>query len=278
MLQILLKKELFEDIISGREKTIIKKFSKYWQKELLDIKIINDKITYSINKPEKIKIINTLGSTKPQVIIECLKVNYNKKESQFEFLLGVILEQKNINTIDFRDELIKKLEKEKKDLENAMNKDFLTSLYTRQKLETDLDSFVNRLDSDVLTAVFIDADKFKNINDRYGHDAGDEVLKFLAQKLKNYALLLNGQAYRYGGEEFILLCFMEKNKLLNILDKLRIEIKTNKINNVNKDIRLTVSMGLSFWKDFSNKKDFINKADEYLYKAKNEGRDKIVYF
>ncbi|MCJ8327722.1 MAG: GGDEF domain-containing protein [Campylobacterales bacterium] len=277
MLQISVSKSLFDEILFGKIKYLKKDFSKYWQKELLDIKIENDKIVYSIKSVNKIRIINTLGKDKPQIVIECLSLNRNSDLNQFEFFLGSILEQKNTIIVDERDELIKQLLQEKEDMKNSMTKDFLTSLYNRQKLDLDLEISVNRIDASLLSLVFIDADKFKSINDIYGHSVGDEALKHLSYKLKLYCTSLNAEAYRYGGEEFILLCFKDKNELIPILNNLRIEIKRDKIKNTDYNINLSVSMGISFWRDVSSITELLKVADDNLFKAKDQGRDRIIY-
>lgn len=277
MLQISVSKSLFDEILFGKIKYLKKDFSKYWQKELLDIKIENDKIVYSLKSVNKIRIINTLGKDKPQIVIECLSLNRNSDLNQFEFFLGSILEQKNTVVVDERDELIKQLLQEKEDMKNSMTKDFLTSLYNRQKLDLDLEISVNRIDASLLSLVFIDADKFKSINDIYGHSVGDEALKHLSYKLKLYCTSLNAEAYRYGGEEFILLCFKDKNELIPILNNLRIEIKRDKIKNTDYNINLSVSMGISFWRDVSSITELLKVADDNLFKAKDQGRDRIIY-
>ena len=277
MLQISVSKSLFDEILFGKIKYLKKDFSKYWQKELIDIKIENDKIVYSLKSVNKIRIINTLGKDKPQIVIECLSLNRNSDLNQFEFFLGSILEQKNTVVVDERDELIKQLLQEKEDMKNSMTKDFLTSLYNRQKLDLDLEISVNRIDASLLSLVFIDADKFKSINDIYGHSVGDEALKHLSYKLKLYCTSLNAEAYRYGGEEFILLCFKDKNELIPILNNLRIEIKRDKIKNTDYNINLSVSMGISFWRDVTSIKELLKVADDNLFKAKDQGRDRIIY-
>ena len=276
MLQLSVDQKVFEDILNAQQKILRKDYSKYLQKELLEPKILNDKISYSIKDIQKLKIVNGLGSLKPQLIIECTSLKYNTKEQCFEFHLGIILEQKNTTSIDLIDEIIKKLLKEKEDMADIMFRDYLTGLYNRYKMKDDLNAYVKRLDSNKLSAVFVDADRFKGINDKFGHDAGDEALKYLSSKLQDYCLLLNAQVYRFGGEEFILLCFKEEEELLKILNRLRIEIKSQKVPNVKESISLTVSMGVAFWKNASSKDDLIKRADLAVYEAKEQGRNKVL--
>jgi diguanylate cyclase (GGDEF)-like protein len=278
MYKISVDKELFKDIQFKKTNIIEKKTSKYWQKELLEPKIVNDKIRYSIKQVDKLLITNGLGDDKPQLTIDCEKIDYSVKKDIFEFNLGKILEQRNTDLADnYKDNLIEELLREKAQLEDTMNRDHLTGVYNRRKMENDLDMFINQNNSSLLSAIFIDADRFKGINDNFGHDAGDRTLVYLGQKLQKHANILNGEVYRYGGEEFIILCFVSKGEIIGKLDDLRKEIKAQRIYHTKKDISITVSMGVSFYTDCSSKEELIKKADNGVYKAKNNGRDRIEF-
>ena len=142
-------------------------------------------------------------------------------------------------------------------------------------MEDDLVEFTNHKNSFLLTTIFIDADRFKGINDKFGHEAGDRTLIYLANKLQIYAKSLNGEVYRYGGEEFVILCFIAKDRLIQGLNELKEDIKAEKIFHPIRDISITVSMGVSFFSDSKSTIDMIKKADECVYKAKANGRDRI---
>jgi len=275
MLHISITKTLFEDILSNKENKLIKESTKHWRKLLLEPKIIEDKIYYEIKKIDKLSLSNGLGNDKPGLVIECHNIIQNKEENNFIFELGKILEHKNVDMDKRKDDLIEQLLKEKKLLEESMAKDHLTQTYNRRKMDMDLDMFIQQPNSDTLSAVFIDADHFKNINDNFGHDTGDRALQYLAKKLQRYANFLEGEVYRYGGEEFVLLCFYDPHKLLKILDDLRIDIKNEKVLHPFKEIFVTVSMGVAFWQKSKNKEDFIRNADKAVLAAKNNGRDRI---
>ena len=277
MLHISVPKELFEEISTTKIKTISKEMSKHWQKELLDVKIVNDKIQYDIKQVDKIKISNGLGEEKPTLIIECENIEFNGKKNSFDIKLGRILERRN-NFIseDYKDNLIEQLLREKEQLQNAMNKDHLTGVFNRRKMEDDLEAFVNQRNANQLSAIFVDADRFKGINDTFGHDAGDEVLVYLANKLQKHAKRLNGEAYRFGGEEFILLCFTPKEFLLNGLEHLRNDINNESVFHTLRPICVTVSMGVAFYDNCNNQEELLKKADDGVYQAKQQGRDKIV--
>ncbi|RXK14187.1 hypothetical protein CP965_01700 [Halarcobacter mediterraneus] len=277
MYKISVNKEIFNDLLLKKLKVLEKSTSSYWKRELLEPKIINDKIKYTIKQIDKIKITNGLGEDKPQMIIECKKVDYSFKKDLFEFHFGKILEQKNSDmSEDYKDTLIQVLLQERVQLQDSMNRDHLTGVYNRRKMENDLSAFVNQNNKDLLTAVFIDADRFKGINDNFGHETGDKALIYLAKRIQKYADILNGEAYRYGGEEFLILCFLPKDELLKKLEQLKEDIKSQKIYHSKKDISLTVSMGVAFYKDCKTKDELIKKADDCVYIAKDRGRDTIV--
>jgi len=269
-------KEIFEDILNMKQRVLSKDINKYWRSELLDIKIVDDKIRYDIKKVNSLILTNGLGEDKPSIKIECRDIDYNAKINKFEFKLGKILEQKNINSSEnFKDNLIEELLKEKELLKDMVNKDPLTMLYNRRKMEEDLELFSRQKHAHMLCAVFIDADRFKGINDNFGHDTGDRVLKFLASKIQSHVYNLNGEAYRYGGEEFIILCFEKKDELIKKLNILREEIKSQKIFHPLKNISITVSMGVSFYDKAKSLEEFIKMADDKVYEAKTNGRDRL---
>lgn len=278
MYKISVSKSLFEDILLKKTSLLTKESSKYWKKELLEPKIIDDKITYSIKQFDKLTITNGLGDDKPQLVVECKKIDYSSSFDRFEFTLGKVIEQKNTQIEeDYKDTLIEQLLKEKELLEDKMNRDHLTQVYNRKKMQEDLDKFVNQNNSNLLCAIFIDADRFKGINDNFGHDAGDRVLQYLANKLQIHASYLNGEVYRYGGEEFVILCFLPKEQIVKKVEDLRVDVKSQRVYHKNKDISLTLSMGVAFYDDFKDKDLLLQKADEAVYKAKNRGRDTIVF-
>ncbi|MFW2611405.1 hypothetical protein [Aliarcobacter butzleri] len=124
MFKLSLNKDLFSKILSKKLYVIEKEGSNYWKKELLEPIIIENKLTYKIKKINKLLITNGLGEDKPQIVIECLKIDFSQQKSIFEFYLGKILEQKNIAEIEVEDEkdiLIKQLLNEKKELLNILN-------------------------------------------------------------------------------------------------------------------------------------------------------------
>jgi hypothetical protein len=121
MYKLSINKDLFENILLKKTLVLEKENTNYWKKELLEPVILDDKLTYRIRQFEKIILNNGLGNDKPQIVIECLKVDYSIEKGCFEFYLGKILEQKNININENqKDKIIEQLLKEKEELENIL--------------------------------------------------------------------------------------------------------------------------------------------------------------
>jgi diguanylate cyclase (GGDEF)-like protein len=166
-------------------------------------------------------------------------------------------------------------------LKDSILKDPMTSLYNRRFLDELLESSIQeRVQENHCHAfLMIDIDFFKKVNDTYGHDVGDTVIKKLAIIMKN-TVRESDMPVRYGGEEFIIM-------LLNSTEEKTLEIAQN-ISNEFKKIEFTanlekftktISIGISYYPTHSNDMwNTIKHADEALYIAKNTGRDKIVTF
>ena len=138
---------------------------------------------------------------------------------------------------------------------------------------------VNEIDYYPISLIFVDVDNFKKINDTYGHLIGDEVLKFLAKKLKSNAKNQDIVA-RYGGEEFVLL--LPNTSLENgvlFAEKLRklISEKSLLIKNSNQKIgKVTASFGVSEYKQGEDISKFIDRADKAVYVSKSKGKNCVT--
>ena len=121
MLKLSINKVLFEDIILKNITTIEKEATNYWKKEFLEPKIVDNNIFYSLKKIDKIVLSNTLGNDKPQIIAECLGIDYLEDESKFKIYLGKILEQKNVGIEEQdKDKIIEQLLEENKKLKEKV--------------------------------------------------------------------------------------------------------------------------------------------------------------
>ena len=129
-----------------------------------------------------------------------------------------------------------------------------------------------------LSIMLLDIDHFKQVNDTYGHGVGDEVLVLFYQTCVE-AVRSSDVVARIGGEEFVII--MPNTTLVNaqkFAERLRKKIATLEINVADKQISVTVSIGVSQWKSdyFTNAETFVAHADKSLYLAKNNGRNRVV--
>jgi len=124
--------------------------------------------------------------------------------------------------------------------------------------------------------LMLDIDNFKNYNDEYGHTAGDMVLKIISRTLLSFKD--SGIACRYGGEEFaVLLPDVSKKDALRTADNIRKALKKEDIELRRIKTHVTISIGVAtFPEDAKVQDELIMKADDRLYKAKREGKDKVV--
>lgn len=166
----------------------------------------------------------------------------------------------------------KKQEEAVADFKHQSLTDPLTGLKNRRYSEFLFSDLLEHKKS--FSMIMLDIDHFKCVNDEYGHNAGDEVLTFLAEKMLSIANE-KGVCIRLGGEEFIIIlpsCPMQDAYLL--AERLRTEIETS-ITPINKSI--TISTGVGEFKDTKeNINVFMQRVDEALYRAKSEGRNRTM--
>ncbi|MCL2170873.1 MAG: sensor domain-containing diguanylate cyclase [Defluviitaleaceae bacterium] len=123
--------------------------------------------------------------------------------------------------------------------------------------------------------LMIDLDRFKNVNDTYGHPVGDDVLRILAKRVKNI-LRDSSILARYGGEEFIATICADSVAALNVAERVRQSICSEDFGINNLRLRITASVGLALKTNAADTlEEIINKADEALYRAKSAGRNRV---
>lgn len=180
--------------------------------------------------------------------------------------------------------LAKELEVANKQLEQLALIDKLTNLFNRRAFDEQVAKqfqLMRRLGYPI-SVVMIDIDYFKQVNDKFGHIVGDEVLKNFADQLNKLARDTDIMA-RYGGEEFaVILPNTNKEGALVIAEKFRIAIRTHNINHG----KLTISVGVSTMipdkligkKDANQISQLISNADQALYFSKDNGRNRTTHF
>ena len=165
-------------------------------------------------------------------------------------------------------------------LYEATVKDALTGVYNRHYLEERLEAefaFAQRHERP-LSVLYVDADHFKNVNDTYGHAAGDEVLRALAKLLID-TVRTEDVVARIGGEEFVVLVRdIEARNMLSIGERLRSAVEELHIEHEGTTIPITVSVGVATMSReavYASAEGLLAQADAALYTAKEEGRNRV---
>lgn len=155
--------------------------------------------------------------------------------------------------------------------------DKLMGIKNREFLEYSFDDILKNVKKeDTLFSIIIaDIDKFKNVNDKYGHQKGDKILKEIGSILLN-SVRNNDIVGRYGGEEFLIILHnVDEKTAEKIAEKIRLNVGNKNL--LGKDNSLTISLGISTYpKHGTQKEELIAKADQALYNAKETGRNKTV--
>ncbi|MFQ5480359.1 MAG: diguanylate cyclase [Thermodesulfobacteriota bacterium] len=195
--------------------------------------------------------------------------------AEFNEILGQMLTPLSV-AIE-RENIYRELESERNLIYNQSIRDSLTGLYNRQYMEDAITRLIdthNRSYTAGLAVIIADIDNFKYVNDRYGHAAGDDILRQLGEvfwdKLRKVDIPV-----RYGGDEF---CFFIPAHTLNdsiiVAERLREAVKEfdfKKGDDIS--FNITLSAGVALHRQRETLQDFVKKADVALYEAKKNGRD-----
>ncbi len=159
-------------------------------------------------------------------------------------------------------------------LQDDVKTDPLTKLGNRRSLEAALQKL--EASSHIFSVVSIDIDHFKKVNDTFGHDAGDIVLRDLAKQMKSVSRA-DDLPCRVGGEEFlIVLPRTSETTAVQVAERLRKQVEAAVFEGVG---HITISLGVASWPNSSSDIPTVIKyADEMLYKAKREGRNRVAVY
>lgn len=164
-----------------------------------------------------------------------------------------------------------------KRLLNEIIRDPMTGAYNRKELSFHLKTCLKQQKEDSVHSalLFIDIDHFKAVNDSFGHDVGDDVIKELVNIITNHSRETD-KVFRIGGEEFVLLMHNTNIKnALRVADKLRLKIKNEQII---ENYPITVSIGVCSSENNPSKDQWLKFADIALYEAKEAGRDNVKLY
>jgi len=264
-----LKKLTKAEILLLSAKNLLKDKESY--KQLI---IIIDNILYKLSKNRMIdeektlklfhRKLNQISFLEFKKSIKFFE-QYKKDIQQFQFILYtiiviVLLFSIALFIILYQSNLLKRIT-------ILSETDQLTKAYNRRKFFSE----VNKYDKDYSIIMF-DIDHFKKINDTYGHNKGDYVLKTLVQIIKNH-IRKDDMIFRWGGEEFFILF-----KHMNLIEAKKMAEKLRKlVENYDFDgLKITISLSVVTAKDTQKLEKIIKVLDEGLYEAKNSGRNKVV--
>ncbi|WP_244834597.1 sensor domain-containing diguanylate cyclase [Clostridium sp. BJN0001] len=192
---------------------------------------------------------------------------YNFMNAELEKFLNSIANQIAVALDNF--ELYKKLE-------DITKKDALLGIYNRKY-------FFEYMNSEIIgktknmSIIMLDIDDFKNVNDTFGHQFGDEVLRVITSIIKS-RLTKEDILARYGGEEFII-CMRDKdrNDVYKIIENIRKTVGETDVKYQESSRKVTVSFGIVFYSESINSANKLVKvADKMLYKAKELGKNRVV--
>ena len=197
------------------------------------------------------------------------------KEGAFDFLKKPFENDHLIHTVNHCLEQYKTL-REKESLEEEVRRlsitDDLTGLYNHRHFFKTLEAELARLkrQKTSLSLLMFDLDNFKKYNDLYGHLEGDKVLKTVGEIVKNSIRSNVDTGYRYGGDEFtVLLIGASADRAMTIAERIRSSIEQTKSHHI------TVSVGLSEYRDHFDLEEFVKSADDAMYRAKNSGGNRV---
>ena len=184
-------------------------------------------------------------------------------------------EQNNLSFVSTGHDISERIEVEKK-LHTLATRDTLTGVYNRYSLNKEIDINIKKYEryEDIFGLLMLDIDHFKNVNDTYGHDVGDLVLKELCSVIEN--LIRETDVFgRWGGEEFLLILpKTNKDEAISIATRIKNIIEDHKFDYIS---QVTVSIGVSIYTQSIKKEIFLKDVDDALYKAKSTGRNRVEY-
>ncbi|WP_250656644.1 GGDEF domain-containing protein [Alkalimarinus coralli] len=184
-------------------------------------------------------------------------------------------------TLDTMAQEMTQLREEIERLNNEASTDALTRVKNRRAFNIELEKAIStsKINSMQLTLLVLDIDHFKQFNDQFGHITGDKVLRFVATMLQKN-VKGNDTVARFGGEEFaVILPETSYENALSVAENVRTRIAAQTLTDSAANVKLGavhVSVGVADYRYGESPEEFIHRADQCLYKAKNSGRNRVV--
>lgn len=164
------------------------------------------------------------------------------------------------------------------ELEKYVNYDTLTHLLNRRSMDNYLQAAKRHAETGKATfcLLLMDIDDFKKVNDTYGHDCGDAVLKYVAGVVST-DVRKNDNVFRWGGEEILVLLNTDEDKAIAAAERIRHDIESEAVNYRGEvSVNVTVTIGVSSYKGGTSIQDMMDDADAKLYYGKRHGKNQVV--
>ena len=163
----------------------------------------------------------------------------------------------------------------------ALNIDYMTGLFSKRYYEIKINELIERAYStnQPLSLMMIDVDFFKQINDKYGHDIGDKILKATAKEIKR-RVRETDICSRYGGDEFVVIlpdADLREAKIIGnrIINEFNYNVCNFRDADI-EDVDITLSIGIAIWREGLSGEELTQIADEAMYRAKEKGRNRVI--
>ena len=204
---------------------------------------------------------------------------FEKAQKEIDFRRKTEIELRNANQL--MQLQIERIEMLQEQLQELAVRDPLTELYNRRYLQEALElEFANPERSGLSTAILMmDSDHLKDINDKYGHKAGDDFLVHISKTIQK-SIRTGDIACRYGGDEFVVvLSNVTKETALSRAEKLRKKIASHFIVHRNEKVTISVSIGIAMFPAHGSTGEvLLQKADQTLYEAKRMGKNRVLVY
>lgn len=199
------------------------------------------------------------------------KINYQKKTKCF--FKEIKLLKKEAKILKY---IVKQYSKTIRKLQNQVQKDDMTGLFTRVTMQKMIEETLLNLECSLHAFVIVDIDNFKNINDSFGHMIGDEALVIISNELRK--LFQESVIGRIGGDEFVV--FMKNIETIpQLIQKLNVSCKPIHVNKKQHKYSISMSMGIAVYpKDGATFQELYKNADRALYISKSTGKGKYCFY